>query len=458
LGLLLLMSVSAQAAQLKAIRLWASPDSTRIVLDLSAPVQHQVQVLENPNRIVIDINDSTRLNSLRGSREGKGVVQSVRTGVQPGGVLRVVLDVSSRVVPHTFTLSPNSQYGDRLVVDLDDQGAPSEDQALESISSSDPLSTAAPAVIPPPSAHVSTDIQAAQARVPSATSSQQLQNLPRNTSRGQQAGQPQAQPPLPSSQLRVQADQPAATAAIPPERNKEIVVAVDAGHGGEDTGARGPSGVLEKDVALSMARKLARLINEEPGMKAVLTRDGDYYIGLRERTLKARKAQADLFISIHADAFRDRDASGSSVYVLSQRGASSEHARALAARENASDLVGGVRLTGKGDRDAFLLSVLQDTSMEASFDIAGRVLDELKRINSLHKGEVQQAGFMVLKSPDIPSLLVETAYISNRKEERQLDSDKYQDSVTHALMRGIRGYFSSYRPGRTLAEANPNNS
>jgi N-acetylmuramoyl-L-alanine amidase len=232
---------------------------------------------------------------------------------------------------------------------------------------------------------------------------------------------------------------------------------VDAGHGGEDTGARGPSGVREKDVALSIARKLAKLINNEPGMKAVLIRDGDYYIGLRERTIKARKVQADLFVSVHADAFRDRDARGSSVYVLSQRGASSEHARSLAARENASDLVGGVRLTGKNDRDAFLLSVLQDTSMEASFDVASRVLGELRDVNDLHKRDVQQAGFMVLKSPDIPSLLVETAFISNRKEERRLNSDDYQDTLARALLRGVKGYFSSYRPGRTLAEADPSN-
>jgi N-acetylmuramoyl-L-alanine amidase len=413
LGLAVFLATATNAAELKDIRLWAGPEQTRVVFDLSSPVQHQVQVLEHPDRIVIDINNTRKAGSLS-ARAGKGVVSGVRTGIQPGGTLRVVLDVSSKVVPHTFALSPNAEYGNRLVIDLDADGAPSEDQALESISGDADAMTAA--------------------------DGKSLPVVPEG---------PPAAPAKP--QLQVKADP-----VTPADRNlKPIIVAVDAGHGGEDTGARGPSGVREKDVALSIARKLARLINKEPGMKAVLIRDGDYYIGLRERTIKARKAQADLFISVHADAFRNRDARGSSVYVLSQRGASSEHARSLAERENASDLVGGVRLTGRNDRDAFLLSVLQDTSMEASFDVASRVLGELKDVNDLHKREVQQAGFMVLKSPDIPSLLVETAFISNRKEERRLNDDDYQDTLARALLRGVKGYFSSYRPGRTLAEADP---
>lgn len=235
-----------------------------------------------------------------------------------------------------------------------------------------------------------------------------------------------------------------------------IVIAIDAGHGGEDPGARGPRGTKEKDVALAIARRLARLVNSEPGMKAVLIRDGDYYVGLRERTRKARAAQADLFVSIHADAFRNRSARGSSVYVLSPRGASSEYARALADRENAADLVGGVRLTGRDERDAFLLSVLQDTSLEASFDVAGRLLGEMKQINTLHKHDVQQAGFMVLKSPDIPSVLVETAFISNRAEEAKLRDSDHQDRIARALMRGIKGYFSNYRPS-TVATVDAGN-
>lgn len=383
-GLLLLaMPVgAAELARLQDIRLWAGPEQTRIVFDLSGPVEHSVFTLENPDRVVIDINQSRRTDSLKDPRHGKGLVKDVRTGVQPGGTTRVVLDLSARAKPESFALPPNGDYGHRLVVDLTPESAAAVTELAD----------------------------------------------------------------LPAA--------PVSKGTVPAQ--DEIVIAIDAGHGGEDSGARGPSGVREKDVALSIARKLAKLVNAEPGMKAVLIRDGDYYIGLRERTLKARKAQADLFVSVHADAFRDRSARGSSIYVLSSRGASSEHARSLAARENASDLVGGVRLTGRDDRDAFLLSVLQDTSLEASFDVAGRLLGEMGQINRLHKHDVQQAGFMVLKSPDIPSVLVETAFISNRSEEAKLNDADHQDSIARALMRGIRGYFSNYRPS-TVATADPGN-
>jgi N-acetylmuramoyl-L-alanine amidase len=377
-----LPAAAAEVARLQDIRLWAGPEQTRIVFDLSGPIEHSVFTLDNPDRVVIDIRHARRIEALKATREGKGLVQSVRTGVQSGGVTRVVLDLKSRVRPESFTLPPNAGYGHRLVVDL----------------------------IPDTGAAPATEL----------------------------AGTAPSPPP---------AGTPAADA---------IVIAIDAGHGGEDPGARGPTGVREKDVALAIARKLARLVNAEPGMKAVLIRDGDYYIGLRERTLKARKAQADLFVSIHADAFPDRSARGSSVYVLSQRGASSVHARMLAERENAADLVGGVQLSGRDDRDAFLLSVLQDTSLEASFDVASRLLGEMRQVNPLHKRDVQQAGFMVLKSPDIPSVLVETAFISNRHEEARLSDGEYQDSIARALMRGIRGYFSNYRPS-TVATADAGN-
>lgn len=379
-GLLLVaMSVSAaEPARLQDIRLWAGPEQTRIVFDLTAPVEHSIFTLDNPHRVVIDIAHARRSDALKEPRDGKGVVQSMRTGVQAGGTTRVVLDLASAVTPESFALTPNGEYGHRLVVDLT------------------------------PLAFVDAE---------------------------------------PAELQTVMATKPSVAAP-----DDQIVVAIDAGHGGEDSGARGPSGVREKDVALSIARRLAKLINAEPGMKAVLIRDGDYYIGLRQRTVKARKAQADLFMSIHADAFHDRGARGSSVYVLSPRGASSEYARALAARENAADLVGGVRLTGRDDRDAFLLSVLQDTSLEASFDVADRLLGEMKQINSLHKRDVQQAGFMVLKAPDIPSVLVETAFISNRQEEAKLDDPDHQDRIARALLRGVRGYFSNYRPS-TVAVA-----
>ncbi len=237
------------------------------------------------------------------------------------------------------------------------------------------------------------------------------------------------------------------------------VVAIDAGHGGEDLGARGARGTKEKDVALAIARRVAKKINAQPGMKAVLIRDGDYYIGLRERMARARKHDADLFVSIHADAFRKRSARGGSVFVLSRRGASSEHARWLAQRENASDLVGGVTLKGTDSTLAsVMLDLTQNASLEASFDVGDRILSEMGRIGHLHKRKVQQAGFMVLKSPDIPSVLVETAFISNRKEENLLRTSAYKEKMANAIYKGVSGYFSTYRPmsGETVASSGDN--
>lgn len=241
----------------------------------------------------------------------------------------------------------------------------------------------------------------------------------------------------------------------PDYANRELVVAVDAGHGGEDSGAVGSHGTLEKNVVLRIARRLASMINDEPGMRAVLTRDGDYYVGLRERIQKAREARAELFVSVHADAFRDERAEGSSVYVLSRDGASSEHARWLAEQENSADLIGGVSLSDKDeDLASFMLDLSQGASIEASLDVGGRVLDQLQQINDLHKHSVQQAGFLVLKSPDIPSLLVETAFISNPEEERELTSKSHQRKLARAMVKGIRGYFASYRPdGSPVADA-----
>jgi len=235
---------------------------------------------------------------------------------------------------------------------------------------------------------------------------------------------------------------------------RDLVIAIDAGHGGEDPGAIGKRGTREKDVVLSIAKRLARLVEEEPGMRPVLIRQGDYYIGLRQRINKARKHKADLFISIHADGFRDRSARGSSVYVLSRRGASSEMGRWLAAKENAADLVGGVSLDDKDDLLAeVLLDLSQTATIEASFDLAGNLLNELKHVGKTHKSTVQQAGFVVLKSPDIPSILVETAFISNTVEENNLRNKKHQQTLARAMLRGIRDYFGKHAPPGTLRVA-----
>lgn len=251
------------------------------------------------------------------------------------------------------------------------------------------------------------------------------------------------------------APQPRPVAAAPAPALRDIVVAIDAGHGGEDVGAIGPSGVYEKDIVMAVAKALAERIDRQPGMRAILTREGDYYLKLRTRMDRARARRADLFVSIHADAFRDRRVQGSSVYVLSQRGASSEAAKWLADNENASDLVGGVTLD---DKDAVLKSVLLDlsqtASIEASIDAANHVLESLKKLGKVHKRRVQHAGFMVLKSPDIPSILVETAFISNPSEESRLRSRVYREKLADALLHGIVDYFSSNPPPATRFAAN----
>lgn len=239
-----------------------------------------------------------------------------------------------------------------------------------------------------------------------------------------------------------------------PTDKRDIVIAVDAGHGGEDSGARGKRGTHEKDVVLAIARRLADHINKQRGMRAVLVRDGDYYIGLRKRMDKARQAQADLFVSIHADAFRDSRAQGSSVFTLSARGASSEAARWLADRENSADLVGGVTLDDKDDMLAsVLLDLAQTASSDASARIANYVLYGLKRVGHVHASNVQQAGFAVLKSPDVPSILVETAFISNPGEEAKLRNPSHQDAVARAVFDGIKTYFERFPPAGTLMAA-----
>lgn len=257
-------------------------------------------------------------------------------------------------------------------------------------------------------------------------------------------------PPTPAPAATLQAP----PAAVPYETGRDIVIAIDAGHGGEDPGAIGAGGTREKDVVLAIALKLAEMMRRETGMKPVLTRDGDYYIGLRRRVDIAREQKADLFISVHADAFKNRNARGSSVFTLSPRGASSEYARLLAEKENDSDLIGGVSLDDKDDVLAsVLLDLSQTATMEASSDVGGQVLSQLRQVNPLHKTRVEQAGFRVLKAPDLPSILVETAFISNRSEENKLRSPKEQKRFASAIMQGVRSYFRrSPPPGTRLAQ------
>jgi N-acetylmuramoyl-L-alanine amidase len=378
LFVLLLASVSAAADSpaLRDIRVWASPDSTRVVLDLSAPTSYTLFTLDGPDRVVIDFERIQADASAIKVPDGMGVVQAVRIGARGREGLRVVLDVGSKVDAKAFLTPPNETYGHRLVVDLG-HGSASAPGAV----------AAAPAEAPKP--------------------------------------------------VKVAGG----------DGERDLVIAIDAGHGGEDPGAVGKSGTREKTVALAVARKLADRINAEPGMKAVLTRTGDYFVPFRERTRRARVQQADLFVSIHADAFMDRSVRGSSVYVLSTRRASNEAARWLAERENAADLIGGVSLDDKSDVLAsVLLDLSQNATISASREAAARVLAELDHVGQLKKSDVQHASLIVLTSPDVPSMLVETAYISNPDEERKLRDPAHQDRLAGAIHAGVRRYFYDNPP------------
>ncbi|MEC9359158.1 MAG: N-acetylmuramoyl-L-alanine amidase [Pseudomonadota bacterium] len=407
--LFLLLPLAVGAKELRDVRVWAGPETTRVVFDLSAPTEHKVFSLVAPERVVIDLDGVERSSRLAASLEGSGLVQRIRTGRRPDGALRVVLDLSEAVRPKSFALTPNGDYGYRLVVDLGEQGTLNLPEGRESTTIAAAAPEQQPAPEPAPPAPQIVEVPAAQAPLPAAK--------PRSTL-----------------------------------YEKPIVIAIDAGHGGKDSGARGSHGVLEKDVALSMARRLAKLVNAQPGYQAVLTRDSDTLIALRERMNIARDAQADLFVSIHANAYKDSRVNGSAVYALSHRGATSEQARWLANKENSADLIGGVELSGKDDTlAAVLFDISQTSAIEASIDVGGRILESLGGINKLQRTSVQQAGFVVLKSPDIPSVLVETAFITNPKEEKLLNDSGYQATLAKAIFKGVQSYFQNYRPLRYVS-------
>lgn len=383
----------ALAADVDNMRLWAAPDHARLVFDLSAPVEADVFTLDNPDRLVIDLADSQLQTDSASLNLDGSAISKVRTGVRGGNDLRVVLDLERRIEPRHFSLSPNDQYGHRLVVDLEYPGESAVKDPIEDMI------------------------------------------------RAQEQG---AQPP-----------QATAQAKATPHPKRDIIIAVDAGHGGEDPGAIGSRGTREKDVVLDIACSLKRIIDAAPGFRAVMIRDGDYYVGLRERTRIAREQKADFFVSIHADAFSSARPNGSSVFALSQRGATSETAKWLANSENRADLIGGVdgNLSLR-DKDEVLKGVLLDLTMTAtlndSLSIGGQVLDRLKQVNPLHKPRVEQAGFVVLKSPDIPSLLVETGFISNPQEERRLSDASHQRKLAQAVFSGIEAHFTRNPPPGSL--------
>lgn len=385
------------AAQIKDARVWAGPEYTRVVLDASGPFRYTVN--QKDGQIVIDLPDSRALRSFS-SPTPQGLLRGMsHAHVGSGMQLTAKVDPSASI--KTFVLKPTDGGDYRLVLDLYPDNAATA-QASSATAKATPL--------------------AANAAAPVPTFSN------------------------PTHSRRVAAEQAAAML----NGQRQVVVAIDAGHGGKDPGSHGPSGTQEKDVTLAVARNLAKVINRQPGMKAVLTREGDVYIPLKRRYQIAREHNADLFVSIHADAFTRSDAKGSSVWVLSPRGKTSEAARWLADRENRADLIGGTSLDDKDDSLAkVLLDLQQGWAMQASDVVAGNVLKALAQLGPTHRGYVERANFVVLRSPDVPSILVETAFISNPVEERKLRDPAHQKKLAEAVMGGVRSYFESTPPPGT---------
>jgi N-acetylmuramoyl-L-alanine amidase len=381
--------------------------------------------MQNPDRVVLDI-DQLELNPAIKSLADKvqandPYIKQIRSANFQQGV-RLVVDLKAAAKPSAFTLTPTGAYKYRLVLDV----YPALDPLMAMVAERDP--------VPAPTVAVTADAPAPTSTAPEPVvveTAALANNVPSQAA--------PANPPV-ITEGPVIKNMPAEVKKV----GRQIIVAIDAGHGGEDPGAMGASGSREKDITLMVAKKLKQQIDAEPNMRAVLTRDGDYFIPLHGRVVKARGMQADLFVSIHADAFTKQSARGSSVFALSERGATSASARYLAKKENESDLIGGVSLN---DKDPILARTLLDLSQTAtindSLKLGKAVLSEIGEINTLHAKRVEQASFAVLKSPDIPSILVETAFISNPEEERRLNDEVYQEQLCASILNGIKKYFST---------------
>ena len=407
------------AVAISAVRVWPAQDYTRLTLESKQTIRHNMFTVSDPERLVIDLEDvepGNALNELtRLVGEDDPYIRSVRVGLFKPGVIRLVLDLKSEVKPQLFVLKPVGEYGYRLVLDVyPAQPLDPLMALLEQLKTPDMEAASAP----------TTTVQAAEEA-------------------------PTREGPEPDITLGTNKVDARPPAAAPPHKNipelrvRTLIIAIDAGHGGEDPGAIGRKGSREKNVTLAIARKVKTLVDSTPGLRGVLIRDGDYFIPLSGRVAKARKVNADLFISIHADAFIKPSARGSSVFALSEHGATSTAARWLAKKENEADLIGGVNIAVK---DPYLARTLLDLSQTAtindSMKLAKHVLNELGDINDLHRGQVEQAGFAVLKSPDIPSVLIETAFISNPSEERRLNDEGYQMKIANAILSGVKRYFA----------------
>lgn len=400
-------SESLGAESVRAARVWPAQDYTRVTLESAEALKHSLLVLKNPDRLALDLTD-VDLPSVQQGLEGKVTpndphIAGLRVGQFKPGIVRIVLDLKTEAKPQIFTLPPIGYYGHRLVLDI----YPTE-----------PL-----------------DPILSLLQKPDSENGQRFAKPQEGASREERSADPNKRLPKSAPERRA------------PAVNRLVTIVIDPGHGGEDPGARGRRGTHEKKVTLIIARKLKALIDVEPHMRALLTRDGDFFIKLDERVEKARRVNADLFVSIHADAVKKPNVRGSSVFALSERGATSKTAQLLAQHENTADLIGGVSLDGK---DRYVRMTLADLSLTAqisdSLKLGRAVLGELGGVNSLHKQNVEQAGFAVLKAPEIPSILVETAFISNPDEERRLNDDAYQEKIARAILRGIKSYVAKNPP------------
>lgn len=456
LALLILgLASTAQAAiAISAARVWPAADYTRITLESAKPLNHSMVMLKDPDRLVLDLDDVELGQTLKTLSAkilaSDPYIKQVRVANFKPGVVRVVIDLKAEIKPRIFSLPPAGEYKNRLVVDI----YPAQDPLMAMLEQREKSSSI---TLPSPSPNASQEVSVPDSPVATPAPTTPSNTATNSTSDDVQSTKPVQLPPQESSVPAVtdaapapEPTQPDAEAPADTEilKNKTdprlITIAIDAGHGGEDPGAHGANGSNEKDITLAIAKKLKLAIDAEPNMRGVLTRDSDYFIPLHGRVVKARKLQSDLFVSIHADAFIRPDARGSSVFALSERGATSASARYLAKKENESDLIGGVSLD---DKDPYLARTLLDLSQTAtindSLKLGKAVLGNIGRVNTLHKGSVEQAGFAVLKSPDIPSILVETAFISNPEEERRLNDEDYQDKLVGAILNGIKKYFAA---------------
>ena len=427
LGFLFLAPVTASpGVNVTATRVWPAADYTRITIEASSEITQKMMMLKDPDRLVLDLEGvdlNANLKSLANAiSPNDPYIKQVRVGNFKPNVVRVVIDLKTQIKPNIFMLQPAGQYNHRLVLDV----YPLQDPILSVIDKANKPAE----VLPAPEVKLS---ETKPIEVKSAE--------PATVVAEAKPEQKAIETPVVTE---APADNPVANKPATNKSGRLITIAIDAGHGGEDPGAKGASGSNEKDITLGIAKKLKERVDAEPNMRGILTRDGDYFIPLHGRVVKARNMQADLFISIHADAFIRPDARGSSVFALSEKGATSASARYLAKKENESDLIGGVSLDNK---DANLARTLLDLSQTAtindSLKLGKAVLTRIGEINTLHKGSVEQAGFAVLKSPDIPSILVETAFISNPEEERRLNDDGYREKLVEAIMSGVKKYFST---------------